>query len=169
MGEFVSRDYADHLVAQWSEARPDLDSAPMAVVVRIIRVAALLQERLAELVEPHGLAVWEFDVLATLRRNGPDGLPPKRLLREMLLSSGAMTNRIDRLEEAGLVERTPDPTDRRGTIVQLTHEGAARVDPIVRDRFEDARQIVELVGPAEAQTVGEGLRHLAIELQSEPW
>jgi len=138
-------------------------------VVRIMRVAALLQERLAKVVEAHGLAVWEFDVLATLRRNGPDGLAPKRLLREMLLSSGAMTNRIDRLEQAGLVERRPDPTDRRGTIVRLTSAGVARVDPVVRDRFEDARQIVELLGPSEVQTVNAGLRHLAIELQSEPW
>lgn len=165
----MSRDFAEHLVAQWSHARPDLDPTPMAMVVRIMRVAMLLQERLEGVVDAHGLAVWEFDVLATLRRNGPDGLPPKRLLREMLLSSGAMTNRIDRLEEAGLVERTPDPADRRGTIVRLTPAGEARVDPVVRDRLEDARQIVELLDPSEARAVSAGLRHLAIVLQSEPW
>ena len=165
----MSRDFAQHLVAQWRGARPDLDPTPMEIVVRIMRVAALLQERLAKVVETHGLAVWEFDVLATLRRTSLDGLPPKQLLREMLLSSGAMTNRIDRLEEAGLVERARDPTDRRGTIVRLTAAGVARVDPVVRDRFEDARQIVELLEPSEAQAVSAGLRRLAIELQSEPW
>lgn len=165
----MSRDFAEHLVTQWRRAQPELDSTPMALVVRIMRVAALLQERLAKVVERHGLAVWEFDVLATLRRTGPDGLPPKRLLREMLLSSGAMTHRIDRLEEAGLVERTPDPTDRRGTIVRLTPAGVARVDPVVRDRFEDALQICELLEPSDARAASDGLRHLAIELQSEPW
>lgn len=165
----MSRDFAEHLTAQWSAARPDLDAAPMALVVRIMRVAALLQDRLATVVGAHGLAVWEFDVLATLRRNGPDGLPPKQLLREMLLSSGAMTNRIDRLEEAGLVERIPDPTDRRGTIVRLTRAGVARVDPIVRERFEDARQVVALLEPADVPAVSAGLRHLALELQREPW
>lgn len=165
----MSRDFAEHLVEQWCAARPDLDAAPMTIVVRIMRVAALLQDRLANVVKAHGLSVWEFDALATLRRASPDGLPPKRLLREMLLSSGAMTNRIDRLEEAGLVERTPDPADRRGTIVRLTAAGRARVDPVVRDRFEDARQIVELLDDSEAQALSAALRHLAMELQSEPW
>lgn len=165
----MTRDFADHLVEQWSEARPDLDAAPMELVARVIRVAALLEERLAAVVAGHGLAVWEFDVLATLRRNGPEGLPPKRLLREMLLSSGAMTNRIDRLEQAGLVERRPDPADRRGTLVRLTPEGVARVDPIVRDRFEDAREVAGLLGLRPAKELAEQLRPLALRLQGEPW
>lgn len=165
----MSRDFAEHMVAQWSDARPDLDSAPMALVVRIMRVSALLSERLTKVLGAHGLSIWEFDMLATLRRNGPGGLSPKQLQREMLLSSGAMTNRIDRLEEGGLLERRPEPTDRRGTIVRLTPAGVARVDPIVRDRFEDARQILDLLDPAEAQAVSAGLRKLAIELPDESW
>lgn len=165
----MTRDFAERLTAQWMEARPDLDSTPLAVVVRIMRVASLLQQRLATVVGAHGLEVWEYDVLATLRRNGPDGLPPKQLLREMLLSSGAMTNRIDRLEQAGLVERVADPTDRRGTIVRLTAAGVARVDPIVRDRLEDAREIVALLGPGATRQVNAGLRRLAINLQHQPW
>ncbi|KFL37907.1 MarR family winged helix-turn-helix transcriptional regulator [Arenimonas donghaensis] len=165
----MSRDFAEHLVTQWSEARPELDAAPMALVVRIMRVNALLSERLAKVLAAHGLSVWEFDMLATLRRNGPDGLSPKQLQREMLLSSGAMTHRIDRLEEAGLVERRPEPTDRRGTIVRLTPAGAKRVDPIIRDRFEDARQVLELLDPAQARAVSDGLRKLAIELQDGSW
>lgn len=165
----MSRDFAEHLVTQWSKARPDLDPSPMALVVRIMRVSALLSERLTKVLSGHGLAIWEFDMLATLRRNGPGGLSPKQLQREMLLSSGAMTNRIDRLEEGGLVERRPDPSDRRGTIVRLTPDGIARVDPIVRDRFEDARQIFELLDPAEARAVSAGLRRLAMELPDESW
>lgn len=164
----MSRDFAARLVAQWREARPDLDPAPMALVVRIMRVAALLEDRLADVVATHGLALWEFDVLATLRRSGPDGLPPKRLLQEMLLSSGAMTNRIDRLEAAGLVERLPDPADRRGTIVRLTPAGKARVDRIVPDRFEDARQVQRLLAPGKVRAVNAALRQLALGLQDEP-
>lgn len=165
----MTRDFAERLTTQWMEARPDLDSTPLTVVMRIMRVASLLQGRLATVVGAHGLEVWEYDVLATLRRNGPDGLPPKRLLREMLLSSGAMTNRIDRLEQAGLVERIADPSDRRGTIVRLTAAGVARVDPIVLDRLEDAREIVALLGPVATRQVNSGLRRLAIKLQHEPW
>lgn len=165
----MTRDFAERLTTQWMEARPDLDSTPLTFVARLMRVASLMHERLARVVGAHGLAVWEYDVLATLRRNGPDGLPPKQLLREMLLSSGAMTNRIDRLEQAGLVERIADPTDRRGTIVRLTAAGVARVDPIVLDRLEDAREIVALLGPAATRQVNSGLRRLAIELQHEPW
>lgn len=165
----MSRDFAEHLVAQWSEARPELDAAPMALVVRILRIAVLLEERLARVVEAHGLALWEFDVLATLRRNRPEGLQPKQLIREMLLSSGAMTNRIDRLEAAGLVERLPDPNDRRGTLVRLTPAGVARVDPAVRDRFADAREIVDHLDPREARAVSAGLRRLGMALRTESW
>lgn len=163
------RDFADHLVAQWTAARPDLDAEPMALVARIIRIAALLEERLAAVVARHGLAVWEFDVLATLRRNEPEGLPPKRLLREMLLSSGAMTHRIDRLEAAGLVERRPDPADRRGTLVRLTTAGVDRVDPVIRARFEDAAGVAALLDGGEAGRLAEGLRPLALGLQAEEW
>lgn len=165
----MTRDFAEHLTAQWKEARPDLDSTPLSVVARIMRAAALLEERLAKVVGAHGLEVWEYDVLATLRRNGAHGLPPKQLLREMLLSSGAMTNRIDRLEQAGLVERTADPTDRRGTIVRLTAAGVARVDPIVQERLEDAEEIVALLGPVATRQINAGLRRLALELQPSPW
>lgn len=161
----MSRDFADHLVAQWAEARPDLDPDPMALVVRIMRLAAILEERLTAVLRDHDLTIWEFDVLATLRRNGAEGLSPKRLLHELLLSSGAMTNRIDRLEDAGLVKRTPDPDDRRGTIIRLTPAGVRRIDPAVRDRFEDARQVVGMLERGEARVVRATLRKLALELQ----
>ncbi|MDP1572093.1 MAG: MarR family transcriptional regulator [Vicinamibacterales bacterium] len=165
----MSRDFADHLVAQWAATRPDLDPEPMAIVVRLMRLGALLEERLTAVLREHDLTVWEFDVLATLRRNGPEGLPPKQLLRELLLSSGAMTHRIDRLEEAGLVKRSADPADRRGTIVRLTSAGVRRVDPAVRDRFEDARQVVALLERGEARALRAALRKLALALQPSPW
>lgn len=165
----VSRDYAEHLVGQWAVARPDLDPAPMETVVRIMRVAALLEAKLSAVAARHGLAVWEFEVLATLRRNGPDGLPPRRLLRELMLSSGGITHRIDRLEEAGLVERFPDPDDRRGTIVRLTPAGLARVDPVIAARFDDARAVANRLGRRESAALNEGLRTLALALQPRSW
>lgn len=164
----MTGDFVEHLMAQWAEARPELDTSAMAVVGRIMRVSALLERRLAALLEVHGLSVWEFDVMATLRRNG-DGLPPKRLLQEMLLSSGALTNRIDRLESRGLVKRTPDPSDRRGVIVRLTARGRRTVDPVVANRFEDAREVVEAITAAQARALAQGLHRLAQNLEDENW
>ncbi|MEQ9401696.1 MAG: MarR family transcriptional regulator [Longimicrobiales bacterium] len=163
------RDFVDHLVAQWSEARPDLDAEPMGVAARIMRVGVLLERRLAALLEPHGLSIWEFDVLATLRRNDPAGLPPKRLLQEMLLSSGAMTHRIDRLVASGWVERHPDPADRRSVLVRLTDAGRAVVDPAVADRLADARAVADLLPPSQTAPMVEALRRLALTLQDESW
>jgi len=165
----MEHDFAHHLVTQWRQARPDLDPSSMSIVVRILRVASILERRLAALLAPHGLSVWEFDVLASLRRNPSTGLPPKRLLHELLLSSGAMTHRIDRLEAAGLVERTDDPSDRRGVLVRLTRQGRAIVDRAVEDRFADADEIVGHLDAAQARAVDAGLRRLALALQEEPW
>lgn len=165
----MSHDFADHLVAQWAIARPDLDPDAMGIVARVMRVATLLEQRLATLLERHELSVWEFDMLATLRRNDPAGLSPKRLLREMLLSSGAMTNRIDRLARAGFVERLPNPEDRRGTLVRITDAGRGVVDEAVEDRFQDAAEVVAVLSPGERRHVERGLRKLALALQPEAW
>jgi len=163
----MERDFIDHLVSQWSAARPDLDASPMAVVARLARIGMLLDRRLARGLEDHGLCVWEFDVLATLRRNEPGGLSPKRLLEELLLSSGAMTNRIDRLEQSGYVERIPDPNDRRGIIVRLTRKGRAAVDPAVEDRFQDARVIADLLGRKERNALVAMARTMLLALERE--
>ena len=165
----TERDFVDHLIEQWTDARPDLDAEPMGVAARIMRVGVLLERRLAALLEPHGLSVWEFDVLATLRRNDPNGLPPKRLLPEMLLSSGAMTHRIDRLVASGWVERVPDPTDRRSVRVRLTAHGRAVVDPAVTDRLADARAVADLLQSDQIAPLVDALRRLALTLQEESW
>lgn len=163
----MATDFVDHLVTQWRAARPDLDPEPMALVARLARLGALLERRLAGAVATHGLSVGEFDVLATLRRNEASGLSPKRLLEEILLSSGAMTHRIDRLEAAGLVERRPDPADRRGVIVRLTRQGRAVVDPAVADRFEDARQVTSLLPRDARRALTAGMRRLLVALEQE--
>ncbi len=123
------RDEVDELVEAWARERDDLDLAPVAVFSRISRLARHLDLARRAAFAAHGIESWEFDVLAALRRAGePYELSPGRLLRETLVTSGTMTNRVDRLTARGLVERSPDPADRRGVIVRLTGEGKTAVD-----------------------------------------
>ncbi|QCW51555.1 MarR family transcriptional regulator [Nocardioides dongxiaopingii] len=123
------RDEVDELVEAWARERTDLDLEPVAVFSRISRLARHLDLARREAFSAHDIESWEFDVLAALRRAGdPYELSPGRLLRETLVTSGTMTNRVDRLAARGLVERYPDPEDRRGVIVRLTPEGKAAVD-----------------------------------------
>jgi DNA-binding MarR family transcriptional regulator len=123
------RDEVDELLEAWARERADLDLEPVAVFSRISRLARHLDLARREAFSAHGIESWEFDVLAALRRAGsPYELSPGRLLRETLVTSGTMTNRVDRLAGRGLVERSPDPADRRGVIVRLTAEGKQAVD-----------------------------------------
>ncbi len=123
------RDEVDDLVEAWARERSDLDLDPVAVFSRISRLARHLDLTRRAAFSAHAIESWEFDVLAALRRAGtPYELSPGRLLRETLVTSGTMTNRVDRLAGRGFVERSPDPEDRRGVIVRLTPEGKAAVD-----------------------------------------
>ncbi|GAA4953772.1 MULTISPECIES: MarR family transcriptional regulator [Streptomonospora] len=123
------RDEVDGLVEAWRAERPDLDIEPLQVLSRVSRLARHLDRARRAVFTEHDLEPWEFDVLAELRRSGPPyELSPGRLLRATLVTSGTMTNRIDRLADAGLVRRGPDPADKRGVLVRLTPEGRERVD-----------------------------------------
>jgi|SRR4051794_10469358 len=123
------RDEVDDLAEAWARERPDLDLAPVAVFSRLSRLSRHLDLARREAFTAQGIESWEFDVLAALRRAGaPYELSPGRLLRETLVTSGTMTNRVDRLVTRGFVERYPDPEDRRGVLVRLTPEGKDAVD-----------------------------------------
>jgi len=123
------RDEVDELIEAWARERSDLDLGPVAVFSRISRLARHLDLARRAAFTSHHIESWEFDVLAALRRAGrPYELSPGRLLRETLVTSGTMTNRVDRLTARGLVERYPDPDDRRGVIVRLTADGERTVD-----------------------------------------
>ncbi|MGA8845720.1 MAG: MarR family transcriptional regulator [Nocardioides sp.] len=123
------RDEVDDLVEAWARERSDLDLDPVAVFSRITRLARHLDLARRAAFSAQAIESWEFDVLAALRRAGePYELSPGRLLRETLVTSGTMTNRVDRLTGRGFVERSPDPEDRRGVIVRLTPEGKSAVD-----------------------------------------
>jgi DNA-binding MarR family transcriptional regulator len=123
------RDHLDEILGQWRRERPDLDVQPLGTVGRILRIAALADGVLGAERAGFGLQAGWFDVLAALRRAGrPYRLTPTQLKGTMLLSSGGVTKRLDRLAEAGLIRRLPDPADRRGTLVELTREGRTVID-----------------------------------------
>jgi DNA-binding MarR family transcriptional regulator len=123
------QDEVDELSEAWARERPDLDLAPVAVFSRISRLSRHLDLARRAAFASHRIESWEFDVLAALRRAGaPYELSPGRLMRQTLVTSGTMTNRVDRLAARGFVERFPDPSDRRGVIVRLTPEGRETVD-----------------------------------------
>jgi DNA-binding MarR family transcriptional regulator len=130
-------DEVDRIVAAWQHERPDLDVEPLAVFSRISRLARHLDRARRGAFARHDLETWEFDVLSALRRSGdPYRLSPGRLVAQTLVTSGTMTNRIDRLEQRGLVERHRSPDDRRGVLVQLTASGRARVDAAMSDLLD---------------------------------
>lgn len=163
------RDRIDEIVGQWKRERPDLDTKAMALVGRIQRVAAALRPRLDATHEESGLQGDSFDVLASLRRSGPPyQLTPTELYREMMLSSGAMTNRIDKLEAAGYVERRPDPNDRRGTLVSLTSKGKALIDAATTKHVANERRLLSALSQREQQQLGELLRTLLVHLGDTP-
>lgn len=123
------RDEVDRIVEAWARERPDLDVAPLSVLSRVTRLSRHLDLARRAAFARHGLEPWEFDVLSALRRAGaPYRMSPGALLTQTLVTSGTMTNRIDRLAARALVERLPSPDDRRGVLVRLTAEGLTRVD-----------------------------------------
>lgn len=134
----MKRDMVDEMLEQWARERPDLDSAGMGIVLRIQILAGVFANRLKATLEPAGLAPWEFDVLSALRRAGRAGLTPSELCESAQLTSGAMTHRIDRLEEPGLVRRRPAESDRRSISVVLTPKGRALIDNVIGARMVDA-------------------------------
>jgi len=159
------KDRIDQILGQWKRERPDLALRPMEIVGRIQRAAAALRPRLDETHALSGLQGESFDVLASLRRSGPPyQLSPTRLFREMMLTSGAMTNRIDRLEAAGLVTRRSDPDDRRGTLVRLTAKGEALVDSAVALHVANEERLLSALSPREQQQLGDLLRKLLLAL-----
>lgn len=159
MSEHV--DEVDQIVAAWQQQRPDLDVAPLAVLSRISRLAHHLDKARAAAFEAHDLESWEFDVLAALRRAGsPFCLSPSELLRQTMVTSGTMTNRIDRLSTSRLVTRQPDPTDGRGVLVQLTAEGLARVDAALSDLLTREQSILGTLTLEERVALADLLRTL---------
>ncbi|GAA2116599.1 MarR family winged helix-turn-helix transcriptional regulator [Actinomadura alba] len=154
-------DAVDLVLAQWRRERPDLDVWPMGVIGRISRLSRLLDRELKEFFAAHGLENWEFDMLATLRRSGPPyELTAGALNRAAMVTSGAITNRIDRMAAKGLVDRVPDGTDRRSVRVRLTERGLATADELVVLHVANEARLLEALDPEERDQLVNALRRL---------
>jgi DNA-binding MarR family transcriptional regulator len=155
------RDEVDSLVEAWGRERPDLDPSPMQVLSRVTRLAHYLDRHRRRAFARHDLEPWEFDVLAALRRSGePYQLSPGQLLRETMVTSGTMTNRVDRLVARGLVTRTDHPDDRRGVLVRLTPTGREAVDAALSDLLAAEQEILSVLPSAQRDQLAEALRQL---------
>jgi len=162
-------DEVDDIVARWRAARPDLDMTPLHVLSRVSRLARHLDRARRAAFAAHGLEAWEFDVLSALRRQGaPYQLSPGALLRATLVTSGTMTNRIDRLTARGLVRRHPDPQDKRGVLVELTAAGLRSVDAAMADLLERERGLLATLAPGQQQDLARLLRVLLAPFDAGP-
>jgi DNA-binding MarR family transcriptional regulator len=154
-------DEVDVIVEQWRRERPDLDLAAIALLGRMGRLALLLQPAIERVFERHGLSQGEFDVLAALRRSGPPyTLTPSGLSTTLMLSRAGMTSRLDRLEAAGLVNRTMDPADRRSFRVTLTDHGYEVVDDAMTEHTANETELVASLTPEQRANLDDALRVL---------
>jgi DNA-binding MarR family transcriptional regulator len=155
-------DRADIAVQQWARERPDLPALPMAIFGRLSDAAErVIRDHMNPLFAEAGLQPGEFDVLATLRRSGePYMLSPTRLYETAMISSGGMTNRLDRLERAGLVERRPDPNDRRGKLIALTGAGKRVIDATIGRHVANEERLLSVLTPAEQEKLNTLLKKL---------
>ncbi|MBP0602481.1 MarR family winged helix-turn-helix transcriptional regulator [Aeromonas sanarellii] len=150
----MDSDHVDLLLAQWARQRPDLDCSPMGVLGRVARMAAIAGREVSEELKECGLLGSDFDILATLRRAG-EPLTPTALYQSAMLSSGAMTARLDKLAQRGLITRQAAPDDRRSLLVNLTDAGLALVDEAVERHLANERRLLApLTGEEQAQLAG---------------
>ncbi|MEX1162240.1 MAG: MarR family transcriptional regulator [Nitriliruptor sp.] len=160
-------DHVDHLLAQWSRERPELDTSVLRLVARLVRLTRYMDRDLVDHLAPWGLKDGEQNVLAALRRAGPPyELTPTELYRSLLVSSGAMTNRLDRLEAAGLIVRTPDAHDRRRTRVGLTDRGRETIDAALDAHVEALSATFAGLDVAEADALEDALRGILRRLEA---
>ncbi|ROS59368.1 MarR family transcriptional regulator [Frigoribacterium sp. PhB160] len=164
-GEVDPHDEVDRIVDAWTRERPDLDFAPLHVLSRVDRLAKHLERARRDAFVAGDVEQWEFDVLSALRRAGsPYRLSPKALLQQTLVSSGAMTNRIDRLVARGLVERRTDPNDGRGVLVQLTRDGGRVVDDAIERLVGAERELLGDLDDDDRRRLASLLRTLSLTL-----
>ena len=161
----AERDGVDLILEQWARERPDLDVSPIGVIGRISRLARELEQRLEPVYREHGLEPGWYDVLATLRRAGPPyRLRPTEFTTTLMLTSSGTTKRLDRLEQAGLIARTPDPGDRRGTLITLTEAGHELLDTAIEAHVANEHRLLAALSGAEQRELAGLLRKLQLGL-----
>ncbi|MFG2605809.1 MarR family winged helix-turn-helix transcriptional regulator [Streptomyces sp. NPDC048514] len=155
------KDAVDAEIDQWAQVRSDLDTRAMEIFGRVFRLTRAMGDRMEKAYEPYGISRGEFDVLATLRRAGePHALSPRRLSAALMLTTGGMTGRLDKLERAGLLHRSPDPHDRRGLQVTLTEEGLRLIDEAVGAGLAEQEAALTSLTAEQAGQLAELLREL---------
>lgn len=159
-------DRADSAVSQWARERPDLPALPMALFGRLLEAAErLMRDHMNPLFAEAGLQPGEFDVIATLKRSGPPYLlSPTQLYEATMITSGGMTNRLDRLERAGFVERRSDPNDRRGKLIALTAAGKRVIDETITRHVANEVRLLSTLSPAEQEKLNALLKKLIATL-----
>jgi DNA-binding MarR family transcriptional regulator len=159
----MNKDTVDDILDQWSEERPELDTASLGVVIRVMTLYRTFLRQATKALGPIDLELWEYDVLSALRRQGrPFALPATRLARETDLSSGAMTNRIDRLTDRGFVRRRSDKSDRRSVIVILTAEGQRVIDEAIQVRLNAAQESLQGLSARKQEQLADLLRAIVL-------
>jgi DNA-binding MarR family transcriptional regulator len=160
--------HVDRVRAQWARERPDLDTHPLAVIARLGRAARYVDQGLAEFFDRYGLSRADWDVLASLRREGPPySLSPTALYRALMRTSGAMSQRLASLERQGLIERALDPADRRGVVVSLTAKGRRLVDRIGAEHLANERTLLAPLSRTEQDTLAALLKKLLLAYEEE--
>jgi DNA-binding MarR family transcriptional regulator len=161
----AQRDGVDLILEQWRRERPDLDPSPIGVIGRISRLARELEQRLEPVYREHGLEPGWHDVLATLRRTGPPfRLRPTEFSSALMLTSSGTTKRLDRLEQAGLIQRAADPDDRRGILITLTDAGRELIDSVTEAHLANERRLLSALSDAEQTRLADLLRKLQLGL-----
>ena len=164
----MQKDHVDQILDHWKRERPELDSSPVAVIGRISRIAGHLEKRLQDNYSRFRLNGGEFDVLASLRRSGaPYQLTPTELYNSLMITSGTMTARMDRLEKAGLISRQPNPADRRGTLVTLTGRGLELVNRAYPAHLAHEESLLSALSPRERDTLARLLRKLLLSCEED--
>ncbi|MER6525173.1 MarR family transcriptional regulator [Streptomyces sp. NPDC001508] len=159
-------DPVDAIIDQWTRVRPDLDTAGMEVFGRIFRLSRVMGDRMEKAYARFGISRGEFDVLAALRRIGePYTLSPRRLSAALMLTTGGMTGRLDKLERSGLLRRSPDPHDRRGLRVTLTDKGLRLIDEAVGAGLAEQTAALSALGAGRSAELADLLRRLSAPLE----
>lgn len=167
-GPVAMNEHLEDAVASWKRERPDLDLDAMATGLRLTQLMNAALRGIESVFAPHRITVGEFDVLAALRRGGAGAtLTPTALARVAMVSPSGMTNRLDRLEAAGLIVRGPDPDDRRGSLVELTPSGRELADRAVKDLVDAETEMFRVLGRNDRRHFDRMLDRLLGHLHSE--
>ena len=159
----MTEDHVDRMLSAWARSAPDLDVAVLGVAGRILRAATLLERELQTALREHDLTFADFDVLNTLRRESAEGwLNPREIGSAALITSGAVTARLDRIERAGLIAREPDPDDRRGVRVRLTAKGRRTAEQALDAVLAADRAFLAPLGAGDSKAVAAALKRLLV-------